>query len=582
MAMKSPRMVWITLGVGALGYVIWLFAWPSKNASTLEVSGPAPGTLLAVGADFPFTGRVTGGASEIECNGRVLAVGDDGTFEGKLPGPEAEGLHVVRCAHPGVGVPRFVRSWYAHRAPPAHEGPPVVPLDGRHLVREAAVLVLPAAFFNPEWSDLPRDIQRLFDSAVTEALADMPPTEVAVVQVGSLRLCGASRLQIEPMGAGVTVRLGLERICGQTRARIAAEHLPTVDVEGSGHVRARLGLEPDGAGGVAVDLLRHTVIIDSLCVGVCANVQQVSTIQRFADRKIAPRLRQAVAEARDEINHALDKFGGRLTLLDGGQPMTWGVRVSSVDGGTGDAGDPAPLRLAWDFVASASSAAEHGAGLGLTWAGPAPSARSSRPHVLISDRLANYLLFRTWSDSLSRGVPGTWGEALAEPLDEAGYRLKELTFGGPPAIHLAPDRVRLFLQDVRLVLTDLEGQDTWELRLHADLPVRVVPNQTNTALEFTVEVSDDATIDVECREHSDARDPDSAGPCASESGRFRELVDLGRDLAGPVSARVSVPLPRPAAPEPGQVGATVSYTRVQLVQEAPGWLLVEFEVRITR
>jgi hypothetical protein len=222
----------------------------------------------------------------------------------------------------------------------------------------------------------------------------------------------------------------------------------------------------------------------------------------------------------------------------------------------------------------------------LYWAGELPEWQSPKPHLLISDRLVNRVLARIWSKKLKDSLPSEWLNSINKGLASSGYQVEEMTLGLPPV--LAPgfseDGLRLILGDLRVRLR-AAGAPGRLLRVHAELPVRLIPSadQTGIALVGSYHSTDlndphadrardDGVVYVECLETEGLQGSES---CSSHTRRFQKLVDLALSMAQGLRAQIRIPVTGPRVPGSGGRSQKLSFSRIQLVPGAPGWLVLE-------
>ena len=91
----------------------------------------------------------------------------------------------------------------------------------------------------------------------------------------------------------------------------------------------------------------------------------------------------------------------------------------------------------------------------ISWAKGLPTPHSTRPHVLVSDTLSNYVLYRLWAGGLAKSLPDSWIARIKQAVAMSGFELKGMGLGMPPVVQ--PDGengLRLLLPEIRVQLKE--------------------------------------------------------------------------------------------------------------------------------
>ena len=105
-------------------------------------------------------------------------------------------------------------------------------------------------------------------------------------------------------------------------------------------------------------------------------------------------------------------------------------------------------------------------------------------------------------------------------------------------------------------------------------------NAANTGLGFVADFlptgqdgqGQDSRLSVECIH---ATTDGQTTPCATDSKRFSELISVGLQVAGGISTAFEMPLTGPMLPGAHGESRQLGFTRIQLLEDAPGWLFIE-------
>jgi hypothetical protein len=202
--------------------------------------------------------------------------------------------------------------------------------------------------------------------------------------------------------------------------------------------------------------------------------------------------------------------------------------------------------------------------------------------------MVNTLLISIWSRILSKDLPDAWLKRLNPVVEQSGYSLVSMRFGLPPVLAPGPAKgtLRLLLGDVVVELKE-PGERNRILRIHAELPVRAVPNAAFSSINFVGAYSfredwegpgerarDDGIVHVEC---SEVISKTERVPCAKETRRFQKMLDVGLSLAKGARSHLDVPVVGPTLPGLDKQGQQIRITGIQLVPDTRGWLILELD-----
>tara|TARA_B100000029_G_scaffold465836_1_gene500775 strand:- start:3283 stop:4707 length:1425 start_codon:yes stop_codon:yes gene_type:complete len=469
------------------------------------------------------------------------------------------------------------------------------------LVREAGVLVLPETFFRRGYSNfvplLEESLNQVVATEIEARLAEdtIPNIEASLwklrmgIKVSDIRLCdgepdcsGAFRLTLAPKKPNlIRVHLAFEKLAasGKAYVKLGLQSPPIgVELSGRGNLQTDIALELDPGGGIRASIQPESfrIAFEQLCFKkICLNIATDGPFQQWLNRQFSTPI-LSVADEMDRV------FGDGLGNLKGaadalGQTLEYGVRLSSLEV-TDDHG----IAVVWDV--EFQSRGEKEPVRTISWAAARPKPKSTRPYLLISDRLSNYIMYRLWSGGLDKGLPSEWLSSVRDAVSVSGYGVRELRLGMPPVLRPVNDEqgLSLLLPEVYVVLRDEEDSQR-ALRLHGTMPVQVLPDAGNTSLSFlsgvrlpapgeSAEEMRNSQITVEC--HETGKDANTI-PCSADSYRFERLAKVALQVARGVRTAVVIPLPRPEVPAPhGQV-RELGFSRIQLLNDAPGWIFIE-------
>ena len=621
---RSHRLI-ATLAVLALVYIFLVRGTgPALNPVGLKLQSPAPGSILPMDTEIVVDGRFTHDLpSQVRCEDTTVAVGVDGSFSMSLNTPGKGGMWILDCVVPGGRHgQKFARAYYidpqpkgractssescasdevcSHGSCRTRHGP--VQRDGSFdVVREAGVLVLPETFFRKGYSNfvpmLEESLNRLVAAEIETRLAmgEIPKIEASLwklrmgIIVEDIRLCGgdpdckdAFQLTLSPEKPNlIRVNLAFEKLAasGQAYVKLGLQSpLLGVELSGRGSLQADVALELDPSGGIRASIQPDSFRVDfeQLCFKkICLNIARNGLFQQWLNRQFSTPILSVADEMDRVFGDKLGNLTGSATAL--GQELEYGVRLSALEV-TADHS----VAIVWDVAFKSDEADEPVRTI--AWAGERPRPHSTRPYLLVSDRLSNYILYRLWAGGLAKGLPDEWMTSVRDAVSVSGYGVRELRLGMPPVLRPVHDEqgLTLLLPDVYVVLRH-EDNTHRALRLHGTMPVIVLPDASNTSLTFlsgvrlpspgeSIEDVRNSQVTVEC--HERGNDANTI-PCSADSYRFERLVKIALEVANGIRSAVVVPIPRPEVPAPhGQI-QELGFTRIQLLQDAPGWIFIE-------
>jgi hypothetical protein len=575
---------------------------------SMDVISPRSGEVVPmntlVGLELEFRG---GEVDEVKCGdgGSVNVQKNHASLKVQAPG--RKGLWVLRCE-------AISATGSLHVFKPAYlvGSEKVQGQDGMPLGQEEGgmgALVLPQAFFRPGCSNfLPIMEESLNTHVIPQIEAAFGSGRRILVDRKYLGMfkalvnfwdfkVGPVTLEMGTEGPnGLVVEAAMNDLSAEGHARFEIVPLSKLPVwarkitdlnfegrlSGQGKIRAVFDLLVDEAGQIrsalrpeSFEARFHHFCFDTLCFEVESNAGIQSTITRKMRPMFGARttqqldlaLNQAMARASlrvpifDEVERAELRPRGFSILKNGALAFSWDVSFEKDDQVTSPT---------------------------LTWSGSLPLWQSPRPHILISDRLFNQILVRIWSKKLRAGLPGDWVDSINMGLRSTGYQVVDMRLEAPPV--LAPgfgaDGLRLILSDVRVRLR-APGAPIRQLRVHAELPVRLIPSADHSKIVLVGAyhaddlqdvgadlIRDDGVVHVECLEEQGIAGSES---CSADTRRFQRLVDVALSMAQGLRTQIKIPLVGPRVPGPGGKKQNLQFSRIQLVPGAPGWLILEVE-----
>ena len=570
---------------------------------SMSVASPPSGVILKAGSQVEFQLHFKGGVvRSIDCSNQSVSDVQGNKATLILDVPKQQGLWVLPCEAISVSGSKHVfKPAYLVGFAQGTQQP------GDHFDAASGTLVLPSAFFRPGCSNFLPVMEEALNTKVIpgvekafgadrRVLVDDKYLGLfnALVHFWSFRAGVVSLEMGTAKPNGIVVEAMMNDLAAEGHARFEISPLSKLPnwarkftdlnfdgrLSGQGKIRGVFDLSVDKNGLIRSSLrpgsfqaMFHHFCFDSICF----ELESKADIQRTITKRMRAMFDSRTTKQLDgALNQAMARAELKIPVFEHVETAELIPRSFSVLKNDS-------LSLAWelrfkdDLPKGFSS---------LTWAGAPPIWQSTRPHLLISDRVFNQLLSRVWYRKLRAGVPDEWLKSINKGMRASGYHVDWIRLENPPV--LAPgverDGLRLILSDLRVQIRN-PGEPARRLRIHAELPVRLVPSADHQKValvgafwasdlrESRADLSrDDGVVHLECLEAETLAGSES---CSADTRRFQKLIDVALVMAKGLRSQIEIPLIGPHVPGPGGQTQELKINRVQLTPGAPGWLVLE-------